>query len=91
MMERFLFDLERFPLVDAKEHMTDFETRGAEGVGVSRSDVEEQLRATIRKLVYTAEKLAPLPVGCTFTVAVELRDKADPPIGVGHSVHCTKA
>ncbi len=64
---------------------------GAKGVGVSLTDVEEQLRATIRKLAYTAEKLAPLPAGCTFTVAVELRDKVDPPIGVGHSVLCTKA
>lgn len=85
VMERFLFDVERFPVVDAKEQLTDFEAReGAEGPGVSRSDVEEQLRATIRKLSYAGEKLAPLPADCTFTVAVELRDKANPPIGVSH-------
>ncbi|RDW80873.1 hypothetical protein BP5796_05571 [Coleophoma crateriformis] len=46
-------------------------------------DIEEQLRATIRKLAYAAEKLDPLPEEeCTFTVAVELKDSkaAEPPI-----------
>lgn len=82
VMERFLFDVERFPVVESKEYLTDFEAReGSDGPGVSRSDVEEQLRATIRKLAYAGEKLSPLPEGCTFTIAVELRDKADPPIG----------
>lgn len=86
VMERFLFDVERFPVVESKEYLTDFEAReGSDGPGVSRSDVEEQLRATIRKLAYAGEKLSPLPEGCTFTIAVELRDKADPPIGVCHS------
>lgn len=83
VMERFLFDVERFPIVEAREQLTDFEPRdGTNGPGVSRSDVEEQLRGTIRKLAYTAEKLSPLPDDCTFTVAVELRNKAEPPIGV---------
>jgi mitotic spindle assembly checkpoint protein MAD2B len=83
VMERFLFDVERFPVVEVREQLTDFEGRDdAERVGVSRSDVEEQLRATIRRLAYTGEKLSPLPEGCTYTIAVELRDKADPPIGV---------
>jgi mitotic spindle assembly checkpoint protein MAD2B len=83
VMERFLFDVERFPVIEAREQMTDFEPReGQDGPGVSRSDVEEQLRATIRKLAYTGEKLSPLPEGCTFTIAVELRDKANPPISV---------
>lgn len=91
VMERFLFDVERFPVVEPREHLTDFEAReGGDGPGVSRSDVEEQLRATIRKLAYAGEKLSPLPEGCTFTVAVELRDKVDPPIGVCYSATSNK-
>lgn len=91
VMERFMFDVSRFPVVDPKEGLVDFEARkDREGqdlqVGVSRVDIEEQLRATIRKLTYGAEKMSPLPEGCTFSVAVELRDEADPPIGVSHSL-----
>jgi len=50
-------------------------------VRVQMVDIEEQLRATIRKLAYTAEKMPPLPEGCTYTLVVELRDEAEPPIG----------
>jgi mitotic spindle assembly checkpoint protein MAD2B len=50
-------------------------------VRVQMVDIEEQVRATIRKLAYTAEKMPPLPEGCTYTVIVELRDEAEPPIG----------
>lgn len=85
VMERFLFDVERFPAVPEKEIHTEFEEQAGEGgeeVKVSRVDVEEQLRATIRKLAYCGGKLGELPEGCTYTVAVELKDKADPPIGV---------
>ncbi|KAI5866721.1 DNA-binding protein [Durotheca rogersii] len=50
-------------------------------VRVNWTDVDEQLRATVRKLAYAGEKMAPLPEGCTFTVAVELRDDSEAPIG----------
>lgn len=53
-----------------------------EEVKIHIVDIEEQLRATIRRLAYTAEKMPPLPEGCTYTVIVELRDDATPPIGV---------
>ena len=83
VMERFLFDVERFPVVDPKEAFTEFEAREGQGdLKISVTDVEEQLRATIRRLAYTGSKMAPLPEGCTYTVAVELRDQVDPPIGV---------
>jgi mitotic spindle assembly checkpoint protein MAD2B len=84
VMERYLFDVERFPIVDSKESLTEFEPRpGTEetGMRISLQDIEEQLRATIRKLSYAGSKLDPLPEGCTYTVAVELRDKVEPPIG----------
>lgn len=44
-------------------------------------DIEEQLRGTIRKLGHTAERMPKLPEECTYTLAVELRDEAEPPIG----------
>ena len=58
------------------------EKEAGEEVKIHIVDIEEQLRATIRRLAYTAEKMPPLPEGCTYTVIVELRDDATPPIGV---------
>jgi mitotic spindle assembly checkpoint protein MAD2B len=91
VMERFLFDVERFPVVDPKEALTEFEAREGQQMRISVTDVEEQLRATIRKLAYTGSKMGLLPEGCTYTVAVELRDRADPPIGVSSSPFSTKS
>ena len=93
VIERFVFDVERFPVVPEGEQYTEFlrygegedegeEDRSLKGIGVSAVDVEEQLRAAIRKLTYCGEKLGELPAGCTYTVAVELKDSADPPIEV---------
>jgi mitotic spindle assembly checkpoint protein MAD2B len=85
VLERFVFDVERFPRVPEKEQYTEFEAEigdDGEEVKVNRIDVEEQLRATIRKLAYCGGKLGELPEDCTYTVAVELKDKAEPPIGV---------
>ncbi|KAI0482485.1 HORMA domain-containing protein [Xylariaceae sp. FL0804] len=54
---------------------------GSGGSKINWVDVDEQLRAAVRRLAYVGEKMAPLPSGCTFTVAVELRDAAEAPIG----------
>jgi len=82
VMERFLFDIERFPVVDPKEALTEFAAREGQGeMRISVTDVEEQLRGTIRRLAYTGSRLGPLPEGCTYTLAVELREQADAPIG----------
>ncbi|KAK0715506.1 DNA-binding protein [Lasiosphaeris hirsuta] len=48
---------------------------------VSQPDVDEQLRGALQRLAHTAEGMAALPPGCSFTVAVELRDRAKAPIG----------
>ncbi|ELR02110.1 hypothetical protein VC83_09489 [Pseudogymnoascus destructans] len=64
-----------------REEEGDREKEGGEEVKIHIVDIEEQLRATIRRLAYTAEKMPPLPEGCTYTVIVELRDDATPPIG----------
>jgi mitotic spindle assembly checkpoint protein MAD2B len=49
---------------------------------INWTDVEEQFRGVLGRLSYAAERLDPVPEGCTFTVAVELRDEAAAPIGV---------
>lgn len=45
-------------------------------------DVNEGLRGALRKIAYAGEKSPPLPENCTFTLAVELRDESEAPIGV---------
>jgi mitotic spindle assembly checkpoint protein MAD2B len=89
VLERFLFDVERFPVVAEKDAYTEFDTESnpESEVRASRVDVDEQLRATVRMLAYCGAKLGELPEDCTFTLAVELKDDADPPIGVScHSI-----
>ncbi|KAK0702027.1 DNA-binding protein [Lasiosphaeria miniovina] len=44
-------------------------------------DVDEQFRGALRRMAYAGEKMDSLPEGCTFTIAVELRDEALAPIG----------
>ncbi|XDG07238.1 hypothetical protein ABKA04_006853 [Annulohypoxylon sp. FPYF3050] len=96
VMERWMFNVASFPAwegfkeamgtrMDEEEDELDEEAIGnieasTEGK-VNWTDVDEQLRATIRKLAYAAEKLKKLPDGCTFTIAVELRDEGEAPIG----------
>jgi mitotic spindle assembly checkpoint protein MAD2B len=88
VLERFMFDVSSFPVVPEQERLTEFEgTEEWEGEGgeqwsMNKIDVGEQLRATIRKLAYCGGKLGHLPHDCTYTIAVELRDTAEPPIGV---------
>lgn len=48
---------------------------------INWTDVNEQLRGAVRRLAYAGEEMGKLPEGCTFTVAVELRDDAAAPIG----------
>lgn len=48
---------------------------------INWADVDEHLRGAVRRLAYAGEKMGPLPQSCTFTVAVELRDEAQAPIG----------
>lgn len=45
------------------------------------TDVDEQLRGAVRRIAYAGEKMEALPDGCTFTVAFELREEAQAPIG----------
>jgi mitotic spindle assembly checkpoint protein MAD2B len=49
---------------------------------VNWTDVDEAFRGAVRRMALAGEKMAELPEGCSFTVAVELRDEGEAPIGV---------
>ncbi|RKU47155.1 hypothetical protein DL546_006750 [Coniochaeta pulveracea] len=54
---------------------------GDDAPKINWTDVEEQFRAVLRRLSHAAEGLEALPIGCTFTVAVELKEEGQAPIG----------
>lgn len=74
-LERFLFDLSKFPWVPKEDRLTTFER------DISIVDIDEQFRAVMAKLRVSCLNLKPLPESSTFTLAIELKDSADPPIG----------
>ncbi|PQE03688.1 hypothetical protein CJF30_00006370 [Rutstroemia sp. NJR-2017a BBW] len=65
-LERYVFDVSRFPVVPKEELFTEFE--GASGE-LRTVDVEEELRAV------------ELPEECTWSVVMEMKEDADAPIG----------
>ena len=82
--ERFVFDVSRFPAVPATDLDTPLERSAANGEKVPilpTVDMQEQFRATMGKLATYGSNLRPLPEGCTFTVAIELKKDGQPPIG----------
>ncbi|KAL6862885.1 hypothetical protein ACO1O0_003124 [Amphichorda felina] len=87
VLERWVFDVARFPDWGSRDEDGGGNIAGA-GAGdaeddqqVNWTDVNEALRGALRRLAYAAEKMPRLPEGCTFTLAVELRDEASAPIG----------
>lgn len=82
-MERFVFDVSRFPSVPASDVDIPLERIDADGEEVDvlpTIDMEEQFRATMNKLTHCQSVLKPLPKGCTFTVAIELKPEGDAPV-----------
>lgn len=83
-LERFMFDVSRFPVVPASEIDTPLEAADDEGERSSVLpivDMEEQFRATMSKLSGCGATLKALPERCTYTMAIELKDDAEPPMG----------
>jgi mitotic spindle assembly checkpoint protein MAD2B len=86
-LERFMFDLSKFPVVAREDFHTPIERLSPSGQQrptpskPASVDLEEQFRAVMAKLTVCDTMLKPVPSGCTFTVAIELKDMADPPIG----------
>ncbi|KAF3076593.1 DNA polymerase zeta processivity subunit [Trichoderma lentiforme] len=54
------------------------------------ADIHEALRAALQRLAYAAQAAPKLPPGCTFTLALELRDEAEAPIGVSQKTRQKK-
>lgn len=87
-----MFDVSGFPSVPAVESLTVFEGHPGDdedeaakistAAPTSAVDVEEQLRAAMSKLAYCGSSLGELPVGCSFTVCIELKVEGEPPLGV---------
>ncbi|TFB00239.1 DNA polymerase zeta processivity subunit [Trichoderma ghanense] len=48
---------------------------------INWADIHEALRAALQRLAFAAQAEPKLPQGCTFTLAVELREDAEAPIG----------
>jgi len=83
-LERFVFDVSRFPVVPVTEHLTPLDRRDDKGESVSVLpvvDLEEQMRATMARLSDCGTVIKPVPDDCTFTVVVELKDESEPPVG----------
>ena len=83
-LERFMFDVSRFPVVPASEIDTSLEAVDEEGERSSVLpivDMEEQFRATMSKLSGCGATLKALPERCTYTMAIELKDDGEPPMG----------
>ncbi|QDS74172.1 hypothetical protein FKW77_001823 [Venturia effusa] len=80
-LERFVFDVSKFPVVPKEDHLTQLEREGAAPSTILPVDLEEQFRAALTRLTGCGTRLSPLPPDCTFNVAIEVRDEADPPIG----------
>lgn len=84
-VERYVFDVSRFPGVLPSNVDAPLERVGASGDKVAvvpTIDMDEQFRATMSKLANCSSRLRKLPEDCTFTVAIELKNESGrPPIG----------
>lgn len=85
-LERFVFDVSRFPYVPPEHRATPLrQTQSQPGQGICilpLVDLEEQLRATMSRLTTCSSRLKPLPQSCTFALVIELKeDTRDPPLG----------
>lgn len=96
VMERYVFDVHKFPRVPVREIDTDFVREKAplatSSITAQRKsnfvppaqveiDLAEQFRAVLLQISNLGTKLSALPENCTYSLAIELSDPADPPIG----------
>lgn len=85
-LERFVFDVSFFPYVPPEHQTTPLrQTQAQQDDGIyilPLVDLEEQLRATMTRLTTCSTRLKPIAEGCTFAVALELKeDSREPPLG----------
>jgi len=85
-LERFIFDVCKFPVVGRSEWYTPIERETPPGQPQQDPKIppsvnlQEQFRSTLSKLTHVPSTLKPIPSGCTFTIALELKDTSDPPM-----------
>ncbi|OQO05719.1 hypothetical protein B0A48_09812 [Cryoendolithus antarcticus] len=81
-LERFVFDVSRFPDVPVDDLDTLLQSGDADEPQsvLPIVDMEEQFRATLSKLTASSTSLHPAPEGSTFTVAIELKPEALAPV-----------
>jgi mitotic spindle assembly checkpoint protein MAD2B len=102
--ERWLFDVDRFPNswgtaaeIRAARAPPSHQLHPDEHMGqdaddpqkINWADIHEALRAALQRLAFAAQAEPKLPQGCTFTLAVELREDAEAPIGVSLIIRLT--
>ncbi|KAK1241083.1 hypothetical protein MKX08_001057 [Trichoderma sp. CBMAI-0020] len=63
------------------EESEDEETAAEVHDALNWADIHEALRGALQRLAYAAQAAEKLPPGCPFTLALELRDEAEAPIG----------
>ncbi|KAF2691184.1 DNA-binding protein [Lentithecium fluviatile CBS 122367] len=95
IMERYMIDVSRFPVVGKGERNIEIEWDEPEeeaagnGKGKQKAleahvdvNLSEQFRAALLTLTSRTSQLAPLPPHCSFSISMELKDEgdADPPI-----------
>lgn len=87
VLERWLLDVSRFPASWGHLH---HHPAAAAAVAEQPNlvDVHEALRGALRRIAYAAEQLPSLPDGCSFSMAIELRDGAPVPVGVCKASFC---
>ncbi|KAK4663044.1 hypothetical protein QC763_600810 [Podospora pseudopauciseta] len=93
VLERYTFDTSHFPTwttpsmaTHARILQKDFRSEVTREPllnhpSLNLTNLNEQFRACLLKMAQAMEQLSPIPEGCTFTLAVELKDDAAAPIG----------
>ncbi|KIW98309.1 uncharacterized protein Z519_01893 [Cladophialophora bantiana CBS 173.52] len=91
VLERWTFDLRSFPSIAKGEVDIPFESTPSEDSDrlsnhLNLADLEANFRATLSRISTSAARLRPLPEGpgateCSFTLAMEVKDQADRPVG----------
>lgn len=94
-MEKYTFCTARFPIVSISEHLTPFFSPAQTSTAPADTanpppprpsppseNLIQQFRATLARFSSILPRLSPLPADCTFTLAIEIRENADAPVGV---------
>lgn len=75
-LERFMFDVSPFPsIAETDVDIPLIRDDQDEVQNMPLADMDEQFRAVMTRLTNCASSLKPVPQGCTFTIAIELKNE----------------